>query len=252
MNKRVAILVGVGARQGIGGAVAIKVAQQGLHVYVVGRTQSKLDLIVDQISSFGGSASVCIADCTKQSDINAVFDNAMAAGAQLELVVYNVGRNMPAPFLEHDQRIIEDNWKRCVIGGLFVGQQAVKHFLEQQPLANGKRGTIIYTGASASMRGNPMFSGFASAKGALRGMVQSMQSEFNKDGIHVAHIVIDGVINGELVKSVKGLGKLALRMKGEDGALLPDEIAKAFWMVHDQQQAPWTHELDLRPFKEKF
>ncbi len=252
MNKRAAIIVGVGARHGIGGAMAVKAASKGLHVFVVGRTESRLDNIVHEITSQGGAASACVADCTQQQDIDAVFEQVANTEMPLELVVYNVGRNMPAPFLEHDQRIIEDNWKRCVMGGLFVGQHAVKQMLEQTPSAEGKRGTIIYTGASASMRGNPMFSGFASAKGALRGMIQSMQAEFSESGIHVSHVVIDGVINGDLVKSVKGFGKLALKMKGENGSLLPDEIAKSFWLVHSQQTPPWTHEMDLRPFKEKF
>jgi len=252
MNKRAAVIVGVGARHGIGGAMAVKAAREGLHVFVVGRTKSRLDNIVHDISTQGDTASTCVADCTQQKDINAVFEHVTNTEMNLELVVYNVGRNMPSPFLEHDQRIIEGNWKRCVTGGMFVGQHAVRSMLGQTLSGDGKRGTIIYTGASASMRGNPMFSGFASAKGALRGMVQSMQAEFGKSGIHVSHIVIDGVINGDLVKSVKGFGKLALKMKGENGSLLPDEIAKSFWLVHSQQRPPWTNEMDLRPFKEKF
>lgn len=252
MKNRAAIIVGVGARHGIGGAMAVKAANEGLHVFVVGRTESRLDDIVHEITSQGGTASTCVADCTQQKDIDTVFEHVTNTKMDLELVVYNVGRNMPSPFLEHDQRIIEDNWKRCVMGGMFVGQHSVKTMLEQPPSPEGKRGTIIYTGASASMRGNPMFSGFASAKGALRGMVQSMQAEFGESGIHVSHIVIDGVINGDLVKSVKGFGKLALKMKGENGSLLPDDIAKSFWLVHSQQMPPWTREMDLRPFKEKF
>ena len=169
----------------------------------------------------------------------------------LRFVVYNTGRNLPAALLDSDQRLIEGHWRRCVLGGMLVGQAAVRQMLDQ-PEEGGQRGTIIYTGASASMRGKPMFAAFASAKAAARAMAQSMAREFGPKGVHVGHIVIDGLVDGAIVRSFGGLGKLLLRNKGENGALHPDEVAQAFWMLHQQQPTAWTQEMDLRPYKEVF
>lgn len=248
-----AVIVGVGARQGIGASTAIKAAKEGLHVFIAGRTAEKLDLIVEEITRSGGKATAVIMDCTKEDDINSLFQRLEQSDTTLKLTVYNTGRNLPAPFMEHDERIIEDHWKRCVLGSMLVGQAAIRLMLKQNEANDSNQlGSILYTGASASLRGKPLFSGFAAAKAGLRMMAQSMAREFGPRGIHVAHIVIDGVVDGALIRSVKGIGNFALKQKGEDGALLPDEIAKTFWMLHEQAPSAWTHELDLRPFKENF
>lgn len=254
MSNESALVVGVGARRGVGAAIAIKAASEGLHVFIAGRTPAKLGLIVDEIVAAGGKATAVVMDCTKAGDITALFEQISDSGTVLRLVVYNTGRNLPAPFMEHDLRLIEGHWRRCVLGGMLVGQAAIRLMLQQSQESQSRNqlGTILYTGASASLRGKPLFSGFASAKAGLRAMVQSMAREFGPQGIHIGHIVIDGVIDGDIVRSIKGLGKLALKLKGEDGALLPDEIAKTFWMLHRQQPSSWTHEIDLRPFKEAF
>ncbi|GAA3555458.1 MULTISPECIES: SDR family NAD(P)-dependent oxidoreductase [Marinobacter] len=253
MVSESAVIIGVGARLGVGAAIAVKAAREGLHVFIAGRTPAKLDLIVDEIVAAGGQATAVIMDCTIDEDITALFEQVSNSGTVLRLVVYNTGRNLPAPFMEHDVRLIEGHWRRCVLGGMLVGQAAIRLMQQHIDENHGDQlGTILYTGASASMRGKPLFSGFASAKAALRAMVQSMAREFGPQGIHIGHIVIDGVIDGDVIRSVKGLGKLALKLKGEDGALRPDEIAQAFWMLHRQQPNSWTHEIDLRPFKEAF
>lgn len=251
MADQAAVVIGVGARQGIGAAVAVKAAAHGMHVFIAGRTQSKLDKIVREINAQGGEATAVVTDCTSLEDLENLFEKVKSAGLTLGLTVYNTGRNLPAPFMEHDTRIIQDHWKRCVYGGAVAGQFAVGAMLEQDPI-NGHRGTIIYTGASASLRGKPLFSGFAAAKAGVRLMAESMFEELGPQGIHVAHVVIDGVINGELIRSVGPFGRLILNQKGQDGSLMPDEIATNYWMLHKQNPGSWCFEIDLRPFKESF
>lgn len=245
-----AVVVGAGSRQGIGGAVAAQLAAQGLHVFIAGRTAAKLDALVAEIQAHGGQATAVVTDSTNATAVTALFDQVHASGAALRVVVYNTGRNLPAPFLDANLRLITGHWRRCVLGGLLVGQAAAKHMLAQTGV---HKGTIIYTGASASLRGKPQFAAFASAKAGLRALTQSMAKELGPQGIHVGHIVIDGLVGGDVVKRFgKGLGKLLLKQKGQDGALVPDEVAKSFWMLHQQDVTAWTYELDLRPFKEAF
>lgn len=247
-----AVVIGVGARQGVGAAIAVKAASEGLHVFIAGRTQEKLERIVSEIESSGGSATAVVTDSTREDQIKRLFDQIRDSGLSLRLMVYNTGRNIPAPFMESDERLFVGHFRRCVLGALLSGQAAVRLMLEQES-ADGQRGTILYTGASASLRGKPLFAGFASAKAGARVMAQSMAREFGPQGIHVGHIVIDGVVEGDIVRSLPGgIGRLMLRRKGEDGALLPDEVAKAFWMLHTQPRSAWTHELDLRPHGESF
>ena len=251
MAEDIAIIVGAGERQGIGGAVAALMAQQGMHVFVAGRTQSKLQGLADSIEAEGGNVSVVVTDCTKPADIEALFDQALATGGELRFVLYNTGRNLPAPFMDSSDRLVEGHWRRCVLGGMLVGQAALKVMLKQPDHGRGK-GTIIYTGASASLRGKPLFAGFSAAKAGVRAMAQAMAREFGPQGVHVGHIVIDGLVNGAIVRSVGPVGKFLLRQKGDDGALLPDEVAKSFLTLHQQQKTAWSHELDLRPYKESF
>ncbi|MDX1496760.1 MAG: SDR family NAD(P)-dependent oxidoreductase [Salinisphaeraceae bacterium] len=250
MTDQCAVVIGVGAREGIGAAVAIKAAQEGLHVFIAGRTLEKLQVIVDLIQQQGGHATAVVADSTKADDIAALFKTVAKSGMPVQLVVYNTGRNIPSPFLESNERLFQGHWRRCVLGPTLVAQAALPLMLKQEGI---HKGSLLFTGASASMRGKPLFAGFASAKAGQRALAQSLAREFSPQGIHVAHIVIDGVVEGEIVRSFGGgLGKLLLRNKGKDGALLPDEVAKNFWMVHQQAPSTWTQELDLRPYKESF
>lgn len=247
-----AVILGVGARNGIGGATALLAARNGLHVFLGGRTREKLEAVADEIRATGGAATAVPCDVESETDIGQFFEVVDGHGAPLSFMLYNVGRNIPAPFLQSDTELISGHWRRCVLGGTLAGQHAVRRMLGQDP-QSGSRGTILYTGASASLRGKPLFAGFASAKAGLRAMAQSMAREFGPQGIHVAHAVIDGVVDGEIVRSIGGvLGRAALRRKGEDGALQPEEIARSFWALHQQHRSAWTQEIDLRPWKESF
>ena len=250
--RECALVIGVGDRQGIGAAASVLFARQGLYVYMVGRTPGKLDPLIAEITAAGGQAEALLADCTQQADIASVFEQIANSGMALSLVVYNTGRNIPAPFLKSNVELLDDHFKRCTLGGFMVGQAALRLMLQRDESAV-HRGSILYTGASASLRGKPLFAGFSAAKAGLRAMVQSMAREFGPRGIHIGHLVVDGIVNGAIVQGLDaGIGKLILGRKGEDGALLPDEVAKAFWQLHQQHPSAWTHELDLRPYSEGF
>ncbi len=249
-RQKIAVIIGVGARQGIGGAMAAKAAREGMHVFLAGRTQQKLQRIVDEIKADGGQATAVVTDSTQAKDIQALFQQVDATGAPPHLLVYNTGRNIPAPFLESDERLFVGHWRRCVLGPTLAGQAAIPRMLKQDGL---HKGSILLTGASASMRGKPLFGGFASAKAGQRALAQAMAREFGPQGIHVAHIVIDGMVSGEIVRSFGGgVGRWLLRNKGEDGALLPDAVVDSYWAVHQQAPSAWTQELDLRPHRERF
>ncbi len=238
----VAVVLGVGASRGLGGALARRFARGGLHVVVSGRTQSKLEMIVDEIRDADGSAEACIADVTKPEDVEALFAQADAAGP-LGAVLYNAGNNAIIPFADLDADTFERFWRICCLGGFHTAKAALPR-LEAQG-----HGSLLFTGASGSLRGKPNFAHFASAKGALRNLAQSLAREYGPKGVHVGHVIVDGVINGDMVRA--RFGEYLDRL-GTDGTLNPDDIAEAFWHMHIQPPSAWTHELDVRPFKENW
>jgi NAD(P)-dependent dehydrogenase (short-subunit alcohol dehydrogenase family) len=242
LSQGTAVVVGVGAETGLGAGLARRFAREGLRVVVAGRTAERLRTVAASICSSGGSVMVKVADASREADVIALFDEA-AGENDLELVVYNVGSNFAAPALETETKLFEDLWRQNALGEFLVGREAVRRFAPRQ------RGTILFTGASASLRARPPFMGFASAKAALRAVAQGLAREFGPHGVHVAHIVIDGVIQGEYAAA-----KFPnyVRSKGENGLLAVDAIADAYWALHRQPASAWTHELDLRPFKEPF
>ena len=241
-----AIVCGVGAERGLGAALCRRFAAEGHHVLVAGRTPAKLERVVGAIIAAGGSAEPVQTDATEESDVVRLFDRAMAPGAgrlPADLVVYNAGNNRRIDFPEVSARDFEKFWRVGCFGGFLVGREAARRLM---PLG---RGTILFTGASASLRGRPGFAHFAAAKAGLRAVAQSMAREFGPHGIHVAHVVIDGGIAGERLLS--RAPQLSVE-RGEDGLLGIEAIADAYWHIHTQQRSAWTHELDLRPYKESF
>lgn len=246
--KGCAVVVGAGSRQGIGGALCARFAAAGMHVYAAGRSPDKLEPLVAEIVKAGGAATAVTADATKAAEVRALFERVAADGRVPDLVAFNAAeRNLPKPFLEMTPEFVEQMWRAGCFGGFLVGQEALRRMLPQ------KCGTLIFTGATASLRGRAKFGGFASAKAALRNLVQAMAREFGPQGIHVAHVVIDGVVDGARASEFGfGLGKAYLMTRGEDGALHPDAIAEQYWQLHQQHRSAWTHELDLRPYKESF
>lgn len=248
MKSECAVVVGVGHIQGIGAAVARRCINEGMPVYIVGRNKAKLDATATILQASGGEVKAVTLDATQPDQLRQLFEQIHAEGRQAVLVVHNVGNNWPSRILKTTPAFLEEMWRLCFLSGLNVGQEAVRHMLK-----HGK-GTLLFTGASASLRGNPLFAPFASGKAALRALAFGMAGEFEPHGIHVAHVIIDGIVNGDKVSGfAAGIGGAALLLsKGQDGALHPDDIAENYWHLHKQPRGLWTRELDLRPFKEKF
>ena len=246
MTKRTAVVIGVGAEIGLGAALCRRFASEGLHVLVAGRTPSKLEQVATSILAAGGSAEAVPTDATNEADMIKLFDRAMVPESgrdAAELVVYNAGGNQKVDFRELSAELFERFWRVGCFGGFLAGREAARRLV---PLG---RGTMIFTGASASLRGKPGYAQFAAAKAGLRMIAQSMAREYGPSGIHVAHVVIDGGIDGE---RLRGSRPEAVRERGENGLLNIEAIAEAYWQIHRQARSAWTHEIDLRPFKEPF
>lgn len=246
MNIPTAMVVGVGAERGIGAAVCRRFAAGGCHVLVAGRTASKIEQVVEGIRASGGSAQAVVTDTTSEPDVERLFDLAMAPGPRcdpVDAVVFNAGNNQIIDFRSLTAEQFEGFWRVGCFGGFLVGREAARRMA---PLG---RGTVIFTGASGSLRGKPGFAHFAAAKAGLRMISQSMAREFGPQGLHVAHVLIDGGVNGErLRQAIPGM----VEQRGEDGLLDVDAIADTYWHLHQQPRTAWAQEIDLRPYKETF
>jgi NAD(P)-dependent dehydrogenase (short-subunit alcohol dehydrogenase family) len=242
VSKGTAVVVGVGAETGLGAALARRFAHEGMRVVIAGRTEKRLRATAAGIDAAGGQVLIKVTDATREKDVVSLFDEADVEG-DVELVVYNVGNNVAAPALDTTSELFEGLWRQNALGGFLVGREAARR------LAPHQKGTILFTGATASLRARPPFIAFASAKAALRAVAQGLAREFAPKGLHIAHVVIDGAIQGEYAAT-----NFAdyVRSKGDDGLLAVDAIADAYWALHCQSRSAWTHELDLRPFKEPF
>lgn len=241
-----AIVVGVGPEQGLGSALCRKFASEGCHIFVAGRTPAKVEQVANAIVAAGGSAQAVVVDTTKETDVVRLFDQAFAEDAKHappELVVFNAGNNRRIEFTELSAEQFENFWRVGCFGGFLVGREAARRLV---PLG---RGTVLFTGASASLRGKPGFAHFAAAKAGLRMVSQSMAREYGPLGVHVAHVVIDGAINGERLRASN---PERVSEKGEDGLLGLDALAQAFWFLHRQPRTAWSQEIDLRPSQESF
>jgi len=239
---RTAVVVGVGAEAGLGGALCKRFGREGLHVFVAGRTAAKLQVVVDAIVAAGGAATAMPTDTTVEADVVRLFEHAEAT-APVEVAVFNAGNNQMANLLEMQAAFFEDVWRVACFGGFLVGREAARHMVPRA------RGTLLFTGATGSLRARPPFIAFASAKAALRAIAQGLAREFGPQGVHVAHIIIDGGIAGDRLRTFAP-GFVAA--KGDEGLLDLEAIADAYWYLHGQHRTAWTHELDLRPFKEPF
>jgi NAD(P)-dependent dehydrogenase (short-subunit alcohol dehydrogenase family) len=240
--RKTAIVVGVGAEAGLGAALCQRLAREGLHVFVAGRSRERIGALADKIAAAGGAASAVATDTTSEPDVVRLFDAAERAG-ELDLAIFNAGNNQWKDLLEMEALFFEDVWRVCCLGGFLVGREAARRMLPRG------HGTVLFTGATASVRARPPFTAFASAKAGLRAVAQAMARDFGPKGIHVAHVIIDGGIKGDRILS--RFPQFA-EMKGEDGLLEIDAIADAYWHLYTQHRTAWTHELDLRPFKEPF
>lgn len=233
MANQTAVVVGVGP--GLGWAVTKKLARNGFDVIASARTKEKLDDLVKTEKDLGDHIKTIACDATDAASVKDLF----AKAKDVEVAVFNAGAFGMRPFLELDDAEMERMWRVNCLAGFHVGQEAARAMVPR-----GK-GTIIITGATAAMRGASGFAAFAASKFGLRAVAQSMARELGPKGIHVAHVVIDGIIDA-------GRTAAYLAGKGDDAGLSPDAIAETYLHLVSQPRSAWTHEVDLRPFGEKF
>jgi NAD(P)-dependent dehydrogenase (short-subunit alcohol dehydrogenase family) len=235
-----AVVVGVGPDRGLGAQLCRRFAHEGLHVVVAGRTADKLDAVVASIEADGGSAEPVVADATRESDVQALFDR---AGDDVDLAIYNAGNNTPGRIVDMEADYFESSWRVCCFGGFLFGREALRRM---QPRGAG---TILFTGASASLRGRASFGAFNSSKAALRQLAQAMAKEYGPEGIHVGHVVVDGAIGGE--KIMHRFPEYASQL-GEAGLISIEGIVDGYAFLYRQPKRAWTFELDVRTSTESW
>ena len=241
MSKPKVSLV-VGAGPGLGGAVARRFGREGLAVAAVRRRHGdELEALCEEIRKSGSEAHGFEVDARKEEEVISLFDRVENEIGPLEVVVFNPGANINFPIREMTSRKFYKVWEMACFAGFLVGREAARRMVPRG------RGTIIFTGATASLRGGPGFSAFASAKAGLRAVAQSMARELGREGIHVAHTVIDGAIDMPFIRETFGD---SLEARGPDAMLAPDDIAETYWTLHQQPRSAWTFEVDLRPWVE--
>jgi NAD(P)-dependent dehydrogenase (short-subunit alcohol dehydrogenase family) len=235
-----AIIIGVGPLEGLGARLCQRFATEGLHVILAGRTGAQLEAVVDTIREAGGTATSVVADATREEDVLQLFD---VAGSELDLAVYNAGNNTPGRIVDMDAGYFEKAWRVGCYGGFLFGREAVRRMLPNAA------GTLLFTGASASLRGRANFGAFNAAKGALRNLAQAMAKEYASDGIHVGHVVIDGPIGGDKIR--QGFPEYAEKV-GEHGLISLDGIVDAYAYLYRQSPRAWSFEVDVRTSQERW
>jgi short-subunit dehydrogenase len=241
-SKRGVALV-IGAGDATGGAIARRFAQGGYTACLTRRSADKLQPLLESIRAEGHLAFGYGSDARKEDEVTALFEEIERDHGPVEVMVFNIGANAPSSILEETSRKYFKIWEMACFAGFLTAQQAA-----QRMVARG-RGTILFTGATASMRGSANFAAFAGAKHALRALAQSMARELGPKNIHVAHVVVDGAIDTEFIRS-NFPERYAL--KDQDGILSPEHIAENYWYLHTQPRDAWTFELDLRPYMERW
>lgn len=241
MTAKVALVIGAG--DALGGAIARRFAREGFVAVGVRRQQDKLTALVEAIEAEGGKAFGFGCDARKEEEVIALFDRIEAEIGQVEVCVFNIGANVRFSIADTTARVYFKVWEMGCFAGFLTGREAARRM---EPRG---RGTILFTGATASVRGREGFSAFSGAKHALRALAQSMARELGPKGIHVAHTLIDGPIDTQWI--AENFPESYAR-KAQDGILNPDHIADNYWHLHSQPRDSWTHELDLRPWSESW
>ena len=240
-DKKAALVIGAG--DATGGAIARRFAREGFIACVTRRHADKLQPLVERIERDGGRAHGFGSDARDEAQVSELVARIEREIAPIEVAVFNIGANVRFDVTETTERVYRKVWEMGALAGFLMGREVAKVMLPRG------RGTILFTGATASLRGGAGFAAFAGAKHALRALAQTMARELAPQGIHVAHIVIDGAIDTEFIRE-NFPERYAL--KERDGILNPDAIADNYWLLHQQHRSAWTHELDLRPWLEKF
>ena len=243
MGKGKGVALVIGAGDATGGAIARRFARDGYTACVTRREVEHLEALVAQIKQDGGEAHGFGSDARDEAQVIELFDTIERDIGPIEVAVYNIGANVRFPITETTVRVYTKVWEMCALGGFLMGREAARRMLPRA------RGSILFTGATASLRGAAGFSAFAGGKHALRALAQSMARELGPQGIHVAHVVVDGAIDTAFIRDNF---PQAYALKEQGGILSPDHIADMYAMLHSQPRDAWTHELDLRPWMEKW
>jgi NAD(P)-dependent dehydrogenase (short-subunit alcohol dehydrogenase family) len=243
MASRKGVCLVVGAGDGLGSAVARAFAAEGLTVCITRRARNldRLEALADEIRAAGGEAHAFGCDAREEAEVVALFDRIEAEIGPLEVVVFNIGANVRFPIVETTARVFTKVWEMACFGGFLAGREAAR------VMAPRGRGTLIFTGATASVRGRDGFAAFAAAKAGLRALAQSLARELGPQGVHVAHVVIDGAVDGTFIRSIR---REVDDLLARDSILQPADIATAYVQLHRQPRSAWTHEMDLRPWSE--
>ena len=240
MSQKKAVLV-IGAGDATGGAIAKRFAREGYIACVTRRSADKLAPLVDDIRAAGGEAHGFGSDARKEEEMVALIEQIERDIAPIEVAIFNIGANVRFGITETTARVYFKVWEMACFGGFLMGREVAKRMVPRQ------RGTIIFTGATASLRGRDGFSAFAGAKHGLRALAQSMARELWPKGIHVAHPIVDGAIDTDFIRS-NFPDRYATKAQG--GIVSPDSIAEHYWQLHQQPRDAWTHEMDIRPWME--
>lgn len=241
-NQGKVVLV-VGAGDAIGSAIATRFAQEGYTVCMARRNGDRLAPLVEELSQQGLTAHAFTCDARKEDELIGLFEHIESSIGALEVVVFNIGANVPMKIVDTDSRKFFKIWEMACFSGFLTGREAA-----QRMLTRG-RGTIIFTGATASLRGAAGFGAFASAKAGLRAMAQSLAKEMGPKNIHVAHVVIDAPVDTAwIMENVPE----ASQLKANDGLVVPSHLADNYLMLHKQPRDAWTFELDIRPWSESW
>ena len=238
-DRKAALIVGAG--DATGGAIARRFARAGYTACVTRRSADKLAPLVERIQAEGGQARAFGSDARDEAAVGLLVQTIEAEVGPIEVAVFNIGANVRFNVTDTTERVYRKVWEMGALAGFLMGRDVAKAMLPRG------RGTILYTGATASLRGGAGFAAFAGAKHALRALAQSMARELGPQGIHVAHVVVDGAIDTAFIAQ-NFPARHAL--KEQQGILNPDHIADNYWHLHQQPRSAWTHELDLRPWME--
>lgn len=235
----------VGAGDYIGGAIARRFAEGGFTVCLGRRSGEKAEALAAEIAAAGGRAHGFALDARDEEQVVDRFARIEAEVGPLEVVIFNPGGNVSFPIRDTTSRVFTKVWQMACFGGFLTGREAAKHMVPRG------RGSIFFTGATASLRGGAGFAAFSSAKAGLRNLAQAMARELGPSNIHVAHLIIDAGVDTAWVREMIGRARDVDELP-PDALMKPDSVANAYWMLHRQSRDAWTFELDLRPYGEKW
>ncbi len=237
-KQNVALIIGAGDH--LGAAIAKRFGQEGFHI-VATRRRGDLTSLISEIEKSGSTAHGFHSDARNEDQVGELYEKVESEIGPIDVVVFNVGGNVRFGIAETTPRVYRKSWEMCAFAGFLVGREAALRMLPRGS------GTILFTGASASLRGSNGFAAFSGGKHALRALAQSMAKELGPQGIHVGHVVVDGLIEN---RSTEELFPELVASKAEDGIIQPDHLAEIYWQLYAQPRTAWTFEIDARPYCE--